>query len=213
MHNYERMELDSLRENMKQCLLSYYDEYTNLGAIAINYAGWDDTYNFINRPKIPADNDPYITVNYTDSLFVSSRLNVTILMNNQKQIYFGKAYDYGNNRPIAFPESMINALMKAYSHFFEQPDASSRKQGLLIVDKQPLIAASYPILTSNNEGPVHGTLVFARFLDLKYIKYISEKADTPLTLSIMDPTFKPPAQAITINGPGNRSLAVLDSVR
>ncbi len=53
VHNYERMELDGLRQNMKQCLLSYYDEYTNLGAIAINYAGWDDTYNFINRPKIP----------------------------------------------------------------------------------------------------------------------------------------------------------------
>ena len=43
VNNYERMELDNLRENMKQCLLSYYDEYTNLGAIAINYAGWDDT--------------------------------------------------------------------------------------------------------------------------------------------------------------------------
>lgn len=162
VHNYERMELDGLRENMKQCLLSYYDEYNNLGAIAINYAGWDDTYNFINRPQIPPDNDPYITVNYTDSLFVSSRLNLTFLMNNRKQVYFGKAYDYSNNRPLDFPRSMIDTLMKTHSSFFEQPAASSRKQVLLIVDKQPLIAASYPILTSNNEGPVHGTLVFAR---------------------------------------------------
>ena len=53
LHNYEQMELDSLRENMKQNLLSYFDEYTNLGAIAINYAGWDDTYSFIDRPMIP----------------------------------------------------------------------------------------------------------------------------------------------------------------
>ena len=104
-----------------------------------------------------------------------AELNITLLMNNQKQIYFGKAYDYGNNRPLAYPSSMIEALMKAYASFFEQPDASFRKQGLLIVDKKPLIAASYPILTSNNEGPVHGTLVFARFLDSNYIRYISEK--------------------------------------
>jgi diguanylate cyclase (GGDEF)-like protein len=206
LHNYERMELDSLRENMKQNLLSYFDEYTNLGAIAINYAGWDDTYNFINRPTIPADNDPYLTVNYTDSLFVSSRLNITLLMNNQKQIYFGKAYDYGNNSPLAYPSSMIEALMKAHASFFEQPDASFRKQGLLIVDNKPLIAASYPILTSNNEGPVHGTLVFARFLDANYIRYISAKTDMPLTISIVDPNFLPPAQANTITVSGNRTL-------
>ena len=131
VNNYERMELDGLRENMKQCLLSYFDEYTNLGAIAINYAGWDDTYNFINRPKIPADNDPYITVNYTDSLFVSSRLNVTILMNNQKQIYFGKAYDYGNNRPIAFPESMINDFNESAFSFFRTAGCFSPKAGFI----------------------------------------------------------------------------------
>ncbi|MGG1554217.1 EAL domain-containing protein [Paenibacillus ferrarius] len=206
LHNYERMELDSLRENMKQNLLSYFDEYTNLGAIAINYAGWDDTYNFINRSAIPADNDPYLTVNYTDSLFVSSRLNITLLLNSQKQIYFGKAYDYSNNRPLAYPSSMIEALMKAYASFFEQPNASLRKQGLLIVDNKPLIAASYPILTSNNEGPVHGTLVFARFLDANYIRYISAKTDIPLTISIVDPSYIPPEQATTITVPGSRTL-------
>ncbi|MFD0693277.1 EAL domain-containing protein [Paenibacillus sp. GCM10027628] len=206
LHNYERMELDSLRENMKQSLLSYFDEYTNLGAITINYAGWDDTYNYIARPTIPADNDPYLTVNYSDSLFTSSRLNITLLMNNRKQIYFGKAYDYTNNRPLDYPSLLIDTLMKEHASFFEQPDASSRKQGLLIVDKQPLIAASYPVLTSNNEGPVHGTLVFARFLDSNYIRYISEKADIPLTLTVVDPSFKPPAQATTLTVSKNRSL-------
>jgi diguanylate cyclase (GGDEF)-like protein len=77
---------------------------------------------------------------------------------------------------------------------------------LLMVDKQPLILASYPILTSNNEGPVHGTLVFARFLDSNYIKYISEKTDMPLTFSVVDSSFSPPDQATTITGPGNRSV-------
>ncbi|MBD0378786.1 EAL domain-containing protein [Paenibacillus sedimenti] len=206
LNNYKRMELDGLRENMKQSLLSYFDEYTNLGAITINYAGWDDTYNFVARPTIPGNNDPYLTVNYTDSLYTSSRLNMTLLMNNSKQIYFGKAYDYANNLPLEYPSSMINMLMKEHASFFEQPDASSRKQGLLIVDKQPLIAASYPVLTSNNEGPVHGTLVFARFLDSNYIRYISEKADIPMTISIVDPSFRPPAQATAITISKNRSF-------
>ncbi|MCY9691669.1 EAL domain-containing protein [Paenibacillus alginolyticus] len=199
LRNYEQMELESLRENMKQSLLSYFDEYTNLGAIAINYAGWDDTYNFIDRPTIPTATDPYLTVNYTDSLFMSSRLNITLLMNNQKQVYFGKAYDYGNSHPLSYPSTFIHTLQTKYASFLEQSDASSRKMGLLMVDKQPLIATSYPILTSNNEGPVHGTLVFARFLDSNYVQYISEKTDMPLSISIVDPSFTPPAQASTVN--------------
>ncbi|MGO4271208.1 EAL domain-containing protein, partial [Paenibacillus sp. TAF58] len=200
---YEQMELESLRENMKQNLLSYFDEYTNLGAIAINYAGWDDTYNFIDRPTIPPDNDPYLTVNFTDSLFMSSRLNLTLLMNNRKQVYFGKAYDYGKNRSLGYPSTFIHTLQTEYASFFEQSDASSRKMGLLMVDKQPLIATSYPILTSNNEGPVHGTLVFARFLDSNYVQYISEKTDMPLSISIVDPSFTPPAQASTVTVSSN----------
>ncbi|MCY9668653.1 EAL domain-containing protein [Paenibacillus alginolyticus] len=203
LRNYEQMELESLRENMKQNLLSYFDEYTNLGAIAINYAGWDDTYNFIDRPTIPTATDPYLTVNYTDSLFMSSRLNITLLMNNQKQVYFGKAYDYGNSHPLSYPSTFIHTLQTKYASFLEQSDASSRKMGLLMVDKQPLIATSYPILTSNNEGPVHGTLVFARFLDSNYVQYISEKTDMPLSISIVDPSFTPPAQASTVNVSGN----------
>lgn len=206
LHNYEQMELESLRENMKQNLLSYFDEYTNLGAIAINYAGWDDTYNFIDRPTIPANNDPYLTVNYTDSLFTSSRLNITLLMNNRKQVYFGKAYDYGNNLPLAYPSTFIHTLQTEYASFFEQSEASSRKMGLLLVDKQPLIATSYPILTSNNEGPVHGTLVFARFLDSNYVQYISEKTDMPLSISMVDPSFTPPVQATTVTVSRNRAL-------
>jgi diguanylate cyclase (GGDEF)-like protein len=206
LRNYERMELESSREDMKHTLLSFFDEYRNLDVMTIDYSGWDDTYNFIDRPTIPAENDYYITNNYNDSYFTSSRLNLAFLMNTRKQIYFGKAYDYSNNRPLANPRSLINTLLKEHPSFFEQQDASSRKQGLLIVDKQPLIVTAYPILTSIYEGPIRGTLVFGRFLDSNYIKYISEKANTPLTFSIVDPSFSPPVQATTITGLGKRSV-------
>ncbi|WP_052487612.1 EAL domain-containing protein [Gordoniibacillus kamchatkensis] len=206
LDNYERLELSSVRENMKQSLLAFFDEYTNLGAITINYAGWDDTYNFVARPAIPAENDPYLTDNYTDSLFVSSRLNATLLFNNEKRLYFGKAYDYAEKRALPHPGTLVEALLKEHPSFLEHPVESSRKQGLLIVDNKPMIAASYPVLTSNNEGPVHGTLVFVRYLDSNYIKYISEKTDMPFSISIVEPSFSPPPDAVMIGGPGNRSL-------
>ncbi|MDQ1913665.1 EAL domain-containing protein [Paenibacillus sp. GD4] len=204
LENYKKMESSTMHESMKQSLLAYYDEYTNLGAIAINYAGWDDTYSFINRTPIPTPNDPYLTVNYTDSLFTSSRLNVVLLMNSRKEVYFAKAYDYAGFRPLNYPSKFIDALLKDHSAFLEQPDSLARKQGLLVIDGQPIIAASYPILTSDNLGPVRGTLLFARFLDANYIQYIAQKSDMPLQIKVVDPSYRPPAEAVPVYLPGKR---------
>lgn len=204
LDNFRRMEKTNLRESMKQNLLAYYDEYTNLGAIAINYAGWDDTYKFVDRPDIPSYFDPYLTVNYSDSLFTSSRLNAVILMNNEKKVYFAKAYDYAHNRLSPYPDSLIEALLNEHRSFLEQPDVRARKQGLLIVNQEAWIAASYPILTSNNEGPVHGTLVFARRLDDHYTEYISNKNDMPVDFQLVSPSFSVPSDATVVRLSGNK---------
>jgi diguanylate cyclase (GGDEF)-like protein len=195
--NYESLEFDYSKEGLKRVLLSFFDEYKNLGAITINYAGWDDTYNFVERKNIPDGNDPYITVNYADSLFESSRLNFALLFNNRKQVYLGKSYDFVRKERVD-GSGLINDLLKKHASFIEHPDASSRKQGIIVVGGKPIIAASYPILTSNNEGPVHGSLVFARWVDDNYIRYVSEKADTALSYKVVDAAFTLPANASTI---------------
>ncbi len=206
LRNYETMELNNSREGMKRVLLAFFDEYRNLGSITINYGGWDDTYHFVERPKIPDPNDLYLTVNYPDSLFESSRLNVTLLMNNQKQIYFGKAYDFANNRPFPYPQSFIDALVHDHPALLDHRDENSRNEGLIVLDNQPIILASYPILTSDNKGPVHGTLVFARYLDDEYTRYISDKADMKLSYELTDSSFTPPGNSETLFGLGKEAL-------
>ncbi|WP_373230015.1 EAL domain-containing protein [Cohnella sp.] len=206
LRNYETMELNNSREGMKRVLLAYYDEYRNLGSITINYGGWDDTYHFVERPKIPDPNDLYLTVNYPDSLFESSRLNVTLLMNNQEEIYFGKAYDYVNNRLFPYPQAFIDALVIDHPALLNHQDENSRNEGLIVVDNQPIMLASYPILTSDNKGPVHGTLVFARYLDDNYIQYISEKADMKLSYELASPSFSLPSHSETLIGTGKEAL-------
>jgi diguanylate cyclase (GGDEF)-like protein len=207
LRNYEMMELNQSQEGMKRILLSLIGEYNDLSATTINWAGDDDIYEFAIKQPIPDDHDPYIQSDYTDSLYVSSRVNFTVLLNNKKKIYFAKAFDYANNRALPYPSTFINLLFHEHASFLEHPDPSSRKSGLLVVDKQPVIVISYPILTSNNEGPVHGTLVFARILDKNFTKHLSEKADMPITLTPVDPSFSLPQDEVTtITSTGNRTF-------
>ncbi|WP_248927090.1 EAL domain-containing protein [Paenibacillus hamazuiensis] len=195
---YKQIELEYARDGMKRVLLAFFDEYSNLGAITINYAGWDDTYRFVARPEIPPSDDPYLRTNYPDSLFQSSRLSAALLFNTENRVYFAKAYDVAGQKPLGYPYELIDDLLGRHSFFIRQPDASSRKQGIVVVGGKPLIAAAYPVLTSDNEGPVRGTLVFARWLDGHYMDYISDKADTSLSYSLVDPSFAPPPGAGTV---------------
>jgi diguanylate cyclase (GGDEF)-like protein len=206
LRNYEMMELNQSQEGMKRILLSLSGEYNDLSAMTINYAGFDDIYEFALRPTVPDNNDPYIQSNYPDSLYVSSRINFTVVLNNQKEIYFAKAFDYANNRALPYPSRFINSLLHEHASFLEHPDPASRKSGLLVVDKQPIIVISFPILTSNNKGPVHGTLIFARIMDNNFTKHLSERADMPITLSPVDPSFALPRDVTAITSTGNRKF-------
>ncbi|MDD9269216.1 EAL domain-containing protein [Paenibacillus sp. GCM10023248] len=199
LRNYLMMEREYSLEGMKRALIALSDEYTNLGAMTINYSGWDETYQFIQK-ETPSDmNDPYLAANYPDALFTSSRLNLAVLLNNQKQVYFAKAYDFGGNRRLPNTDTYIQTLQKEYASFLTHSDINSRKEGLVVIDHKPMIAASYPILTSDNAGPVRGALLFARFLDDSYIQYISAKADIPLTYTLVEPLFKVPSSSTTVN--------------
>ncbi|MFC5449745.1 EAL domain-containing protein [Paenibacillus aestuarii] len=206
LRNYNMMEKQYSIEGLKRAVLAFSDEYTNLGAMTINYSGWDDTYHFMERESIPDPNDPYFLNNYADSLFSSSRLNYVLLLNNQKQIYYAKGYDYIHKWRMPFPDSYIEALQTQYASFLVHTQSTSRKEGLVVIENKPMIAASYPILTSNNLGPIHGTLLFARFLDDNFIEYISKKADIPLNYEVVDANFAIPPSSSTMSIRQNTSI-------
>jgi diguanylate cyclase (GGDEF)-like protein len=86
----------------------------------------------------------------------------------------------------------------------EHPDSNSRKLGLIVLQKQPIIVSSTPILTSDNEGPVHGALVFARNFDSIFTNYLSEKADMKISSSVVGSSFSPPSSATMINVGNNK---------
>ncbi|MBW5448283.1 EAL domain-containing protein [Cohnella sp. CFH 77786] len=204
--NYEMMENNDTQQGMKRILYSYFDEYRNLGAITINYAGWDDTYRFVMRHPVPGEDDPYLAVNYTDSLFESSRLNVALLLNNRNEVYFAKAYDYASHKRLPYPGPFVDALLTRYSSLLPGANPASRKVGLILLKGRPIIVAAFPILTSNNEGPVHGTLVFARDVDAEFTRYLSEKADTELTIEPVSHPAALPGDTGKIRGPGHQDF-------
>ncbi|MFC0215986.1 EAL domain-containing protein [Paenibacillus chartarius] len=196
IRNSEVLEMSYAKEGLKRALHSFFDENRNLGAIAINYAGWDDTYHFVSQAHIPPADVRYIQTNYPPSLFTSSRLNFALLFDNDKRVFLGKSYDFMKNEATGDSAAFIEELRGRHASFIEHADESSRKVAIIVVNGKPIVAVSDPILTSENKGPVHGSLVFGRYIDDHYIRYVSEKADMSLSYRIVNSSLKLPEHAV-----------------
>jgi len=124
-----------------------------------DWAAWDDTYEFIQN-----QNQEYIHSNLVDETFVTLRLNAMLFIDNSGNVVYSKAYDVENEVEIPFPTDLLN-------HFSgESPLLSGLEQnqvisGILELKEGLRIVAAQPILTSENEGPALGTLVFVRLLN------------------------------------------------
>nr|AYQ73901.1 EAL domain-containing protein [Cohnella candidum] len=207
LNNYETMERNDSREGMKRILYSYFDEYRSLGSVTLDYASWDDTFDFVSTPSDPRKAESYVSGNFTDSMFANVRLDIAVLLDDGRRVRYAKAYESELRHALPYPQTFIDTLFRRYPNLIAGPQ-SSGTVGLLLLDGKPIIAASYPILTSNNEGPARGTLIFARYLDEEFVRYLSEKADTQISfLPAGQASSAVPAETETIRGPGMRDFS------
>ena len=172
----EEIEEQNTGVQVKQAVggLSYL--INDLEADTADWSAWDDTYEFIQD-----HNQEYIESNLVDETFVTLNLNAMLFIDHSGNIVYNKAYDIENNVETPFPTDLL-------SHFSEDsPLLSTLEQnqviaGILELKEGLMIVSAQPILTSENEGPAMGTLVFIRLLNEDTIQELSGIIHFPITV-------------------------------
>jgi PAS domain S-box-containing protein len=169
---------ESFRETERVLdLLSH--ELSDQNATTIDYAAWNDTYEFVQDGNVN-----YITENMIDETFANLRLNIMLFLNSSDQVIFGKAFDLQNMTEIPFPQSLLQHL--ANNHLLlHHGNATNAVAGIILLPEGPVLVASSPILTSLYQGPVRGTLITGRFLDSFSISRLYESVHLPIVLQIL----------------------------
>ncbi|MFC1947706.1 PAS domain S-box protein [Chloroflexota bacterium] len=152
----------------------------DLEADTADWAAWDDTYEFIQDR-----NQEYLQSNLVDETFIILKLNAMLFIDYSGNIVYSKAYDIESEEEIPFPSDLLNHFSK------ESPLLSSQDQhriisGILEVKQGLTIVAAQPILTSENEGPALGTLVFVRLLNEDIIQELSGIFQFPISVLPID---------------------------
>jgi len=169
LENLEELEKENTQQNVERVLSALSYTLSDLESGTNDWASWDDTYAFINDVD-----DEYIESNLIDETFIGLRLNLMLFVNSSGQIVFGKAFDLYNEEETPIPPDLQLHLADG-SPLLIHPGSEGGISGILLLpESHPLLIVSRPILTSKDEGPVRGTLIFARYFERGEIERLSE---------------------------------------
>ncbi|MCR4408161.1 MAG: PAS domain S-box protein, partial [Anaerolineae bacterium] len=178
------------RQNVQRAVNTITDDLATLDATAGDWAPWDDTYYFIEDV-----NNGYIENNLVDSTFANLRINLMLFVNSSGQVVYSKAFDLTAETEIPVSESLVKQLL-VNGFLLRHPDPRSSITGIVLLSEGPMLVASRPIVTSNFEGPIRGTLIMGRYLDATEIQRLSERAHVSMTMSeLNDPEAPTDVQA------------------
>lgn len=180
MGSFADLERESVQRNVRRASQALTNEIAILTSTAIDWAYWDDTYQFVE------DADPaYVRSNVTASTFITGRLNALVLINRDGEIVLSEGFNLYREESAPLPDG-LEAHLGPGSLLVPESDRLDMVSGVLSLPGGPLLVSSLPILTSSAEGPSHGRLIFGRSLDSVAVQHLAEMSDLLLSTTSLD---------------------------
>jgi len=178
LSSFAELEKRDIYQNVERVLSVLSSGLSTLDAITYDWAAWDDTYVFVEDV-----NDKYIESNLVADTLLVLRLNLILFINSSGEAVFGKGFNLDEEEEAPLPLSLQEHLSPD-SLLLRHSDTESSIVGILPLSEGPMLIASRPIITSEDEGPIRGTLIMGRYLDAVEIERLAEI--THLSLTVWD---------------------------
>jgi PAS domain S-box-containing protein len=173
MNSIRKAEEHSTRQAVDSVLSIVAHTQQDLGDRFLDWSQWNDTYEFIE--KGPETN--YKQSNLNAETLANVNINLILYINSSGKLVYGTGLDIAKQQKIPIPEA-IKEHITPNSVLLRSPDKPDRQNiltGLVLLSSRPMLLTSQPILTSKGTGPMRGTLIFGRYLDIGKIQQLASR--------------------------------------
>ena len=180
LYSFARLEEEATRRDVQRTMNALDNQLRELDTTTADWAARNDTYQFMST------GDPaYVESDLLDDTFVALRVNALLLVDPSGDVVFAKAFDLQAEEEVPLPQSLL-AYLTTDGLLSPTGEPGSYARGILQPPEGPMLAASRPILTSTEEVPPRGWLVFARYLDSTTVQRLGEITDSALTIQPLE---------------------------
>jgi len=157
LSNFLELEHTNTLENVERVQNAVSTEQGYLDYLVADWACWNETYRFVQ------DRDQqFINETIDSETFVGLKLDVIIFVDNSGSVVYAKSVDYDTGEEKPVPKSLLK-LVENKTLTVKAENKPIR--GFVLLDENPMYVSCYPILTTNMQGPMKGTLIFGRYFD------------------------------------------------
>jgi diguanylate cyclase (GGDEF)-like protein/PAS domain S-box-containing protein len=148
----------------------------DLDRIVRDWAYWDDTYAYVK-----GENPEFEAGNLQDDTFSILDIEYLGLIDREGKIIFLKGYDARTQKNLPISAN-FKATLLDHDDLWRFKSLMDGRVGLVQIDNQILMLASRPVLTSFQEGPIVGTIFFARQINKSSADNISSLLNIPVQI-------------------------------
>ncbi|MCA9290000.1 MAG: PAS domain-containing protein, partial [Phycisphaerales bacterium] len=182
LSSFADLEREAVEGNAERAYGALSRSTTELRRFVADYAAWDDTLNYIRN-----GDDLFIDSNLSGTTFIDNDVDVIFIRRKDGSMAFQGGYDRRDNHLTAVPPG-LETIPDAYPKLFQHVDsrASSGWEGLIMLERGPLLFATQPIVDSNRRIAPEGTVFMGRFLDDEEMNRLRQTALLRVTMQRID---------------------------
>jgi PAS domain S-box-containing protein len=186
LRGFANIEEDFARQNLDRASSALTNELATLDRTTIDYSSWDHTYSYMlgKDPKFPQSD-------LLGSSLGQLRLNFVVLLDKSGKKVLSRGFNLITMEEVPLPNG-LDELIKPGSTLLLRNSETSKTLGILMLPSGPALVDSRPILTSESEGPMEGTLIMGRMLDSDQVLRLGEMTRMPINVERLDSDRLPP---------------------
>lgn len=184
LNNFQKLETENTQKNLDRVESALNEKIAALDTFTQDYAGWDDTYAFIKN-----GNQEYIDSNLVDETFSGTKIDVMIFVNNAGQIVFSKMFDQELQQSLPLTNDFKQYLQPG-SLLLTHENTKSMQSGFVLLKKSPMFVVSRPIITSEKNGPILGSLIMGKYISKAEVENVHHTTKLDLEIIGADTSYK-----------------------
>ncbi len=159
MRGFYHLEEQAMIQNVELVRDALDKEISNLSRLTADWSMWDDSYRFVED-----ENQAYVTSNLVPSTYSGLDLDFIVYVNIHGRPVYAGAYDETSDEVTPLSPGLLDSLL-ADETLMRAKETGEASDGVWSKDAVSALVSSQPILTSEEEGPIRGLLVFGRYVD------------------------------------------------
>ena len=139
-------------------------EVEHIDMLLSDWSVWDDSYQFVQDR-----NQAYIDSNLVwENMAGNSGINLVHFYNDQHQLVWGEMFDADEG--LLDLQEFSFSIQANHEGLLHHASVTSSVSGIMATSIGPILIASRPVLTSQGDGPIVGTMLMGRFFDAFFLQ-------------------------------------------